>query len=108
MDKRDFKSRFLLKDGQLVPLFNLSSLLNSKSSEETLPFLSLFLPDKIDDSNSSYQVFLRFRFDERMQKTDVKASVVITQEQVVEQAVELGNATSALETVITKTNTHTY
>jgi len=104
MDKRDFKSRFLLKDGQLVPLFNLSSLLNSKSSEETLPFLSLFLPDKIDDSNSSYQVFLRFRFDERMQKTDVKASVVITQEQVVEQAVELGNATSALETVNIKTD----
>ena len=39
-----------------------------------------------------------------MQKTDVKASVVITQEQVVEQAVELGNATSALETVNIKTD----
>jgi len=32
-DKRDFKSQFLLTDGQLVPLFNLSSLLNSKSKK---------------------------------------------------------------------------
>jgi len=101
MDKRDFKSRFLLKDGQLVPLFNLSSLLNSKSSEETLPFLSLFLPDKVDDSNSSYQVFLRFRFDERMQKTDIKASVVTAQEQVTEQATELENETSVSNTLET-------
>jgi len=76
MDKRDFKSRFLLKDGQLVPLFNLSSLLNSKSSEETLPFLSLFLPDKIDDSNSSYQVFLRFRFDDVKQKVDIRKDTI--------------------------------
>ena len=62
-DKRDFKSQFLLTDGQLVPLFNLSSLLNSKSKKETIPFLSYFLPGKVDDDNSSYQVFLRFRFD---------------------------------------------
>ena len=61
-DKRDFKSQFLLTDGQLVPLFNLSSLLNSKSNKETIPFLSYFLPGKVDDDNSSYQVFLRFRF----------------------------------------------
>ena len=62
-DKRDFKSQFLLTDGQLVPLFNLSSLLNSKSNKETIPFLSYFLPGKVDDDNSSYQVFLRFRFE---------------------------------------------
>ena len=62
-DKRGFKSQFLLTDGQLVPLFNLSSLLNSKSNKETIPFLSYFLPGKVDDDNSSYQVFLRFRFE---------------------------------------------
>ena len=62
-DKRDFKSQFLLTNGQLVPLFNLSSLLNSKSNKETIPFLSYFLPGKVDDDNSSYQVFLRFRFE---------------------------------------------
>lgn len=66
-DKRDFKSQFLLKDKQLVPLFNLSSLLNSKSKKETIPFLSYFLPGKVDDDNSSYQVFLRFRFEDKME-----------------------------------------
>ena len=62
-DKRDFKTQFLLKSGQLVPLFNLSTLLNSKSKKETIPFLSYFLPGKVDDDNSSYQVFLRFNFE---------------------------------------------
>jgi hypothetical protein len=38
-------------------------LLNSKSNKETIPFLSYFLPGKVDDDNSSYQVFLRFRFE---------------------------------------------
>ncbi|MDB3893690.1 hypothetical protein N9345_05880 [Candidatus Thioglobus sp.] len=61
-DKRDFKTQFLLKSGQLVPLFNLSTLLNSRSKKETIPFLSYFLPGKVDDDNSSYQVFLRFNF----------------------------------------------
>ena len=61
-DKRDFKTQFLLKSGQLVPLFNLSTLLNSHSKKETIPFLSYFLPGKVDDDNSSYQVFLRFNF----------------------------------------------
>jgi len=72
-DKRDFKSQFLLTDGQLVLLFNLSSLLNSKSKKETVPFLSYFLPGKVDDDNSSYQVFLRFRFDRvQAQKQQIK------------------------------------
>ena len=62
-DKRDFKTQFLLKSGQLVPLFNLSTLLNSRSKKETIPFLSYFLPGKVDDDNSSYQVFLRFNFE---------------------------------------------
>jgi len=61
-DKRDFKTQFLLKSGQLVPLFNLSTLLNSRSKKETIPFLSYFMPGKVDDDNSSYQVFLRFNF----------------------------------------------
>jgi hypothetical protein len=46
-----------------VPLFNLSTLLNSRSKKETIPFLSYFLPGKVDDDNSSYQVFLRFNFE---------------------------------------------
>ena len=62
-DKRDFKTQFLLKSGQLVPLFNLSTLLNSRSKKETVPFLSYFMPGKVDDDNSSYQVFLRFNFE---------------------------------------------
>ena len=62
-DKRDFKTQFLLKSGQLVPLFNLSTLLNSRSKKETIPFLSYFMPGKVDDDNSSYQVFLRFNFE---------------------------------------------
>ena len=61
-DKRDFKTQFLLKSGQLVPLFNLSTLLNSRSKKEAIPFLSYFMPGKVDDDNSSYQVFLRFNF----------------------------------------------
>jgi hypothetical protein len=89
MDKRDFKSRFLLKDGQLVPLFNLSSLLNSKSSEETLPFLSLFLPDKVDDSNSSYQVFLRFRFEDVKQKVDIRKDTIQPKIKELENAEDL-------------------
>jgi hypothetical protein len=90
-DKRDFKSQFLLKDGQLVPLFNLSSLLNSKSKKETIPFLSYFLPGKVDDDNSSYQVFLRFRFDEKLKTKQKKAE--ISQDQIV----ELESATKTVE-----------
>lgn len=75
-DKRDFKSQFLLTDGQLVPLFNLSSLLNSKSNKETIPFLSYFLPGKVDDDNSSYQVFLRFRFEGVQNSQKSQASIV--------------------------------
>ena len=75
-DKRDFKSQFLLTDGQLVPLFNLSSLLNSKSNKETIPFLSYFLPGKVDDDNSSYQVFLRFRFEGVQNSQKKQASIV--------------------------------
>ena len=75
-DKRDFKSQFLLTDGQLVPLFNLSSLLNSKSNKETIPFLSYFLPGKVDDDNSSYQVFLRFRFEDVQNSQKNQASIV--------------------------------
>ena len=75
-DKRDFKSQFLLTDGQLVPLFNLSSLLNSKSNKETIPFLSYFLPGKVDDDNSSYQVFLRFRFEDIQKSHKNQADIV--------------------------------
>lgn len=71
-DKRDFKTQFLLKSGQLVPLFNLSTLLNSRSKKETIPFLSYFLPGKVDDDNSSYQVFLRFNFGFDKVKTKLK------------------------------------
>ena len=75
-DKRDFKSQFLLTDGQLVPLFNLSSLLNSKSNKETIPLLSYFLPGKVDDDNSSYQVFLRFRFEDVKKSHKNQANIV--------------------------------
>ena len=77
-DKRDFKTQFLLKSGQLVPLFNLSTLLNSRSKKETIPFLSYFLPGKVDDDNSSYQVFLRFNFEfgEAKSKEDPKPKSV--------------------------------
>lgn len=80
-DKRDFKSQFLLTDGQLVPLFNLSSLLNSKSNKETIPFLSYFLPGKVDDDNSSYQVFLRFRFED-VQKSQKNQSDIVKLENI--------------------------
>ncbi|MBC8553813.1 MAG: hypothetical protein H8D23_29740, partial [Candidatus Brocadiales bacterium] len=113
-DKRDFKSQFLLKDGQLVPLFNLSSLLNSKSNKETIPFLSYFLPGKVDDDNSSYQVFLRFRFDDKVQKSDIKETTKMAQTQTkdlvqieeledVAQITESDDPTSALKTLDTKT-----
>ena len=96
-DKRDFKSQFLLKDKQLVPLFNLSSLLNSKSKKETVPFLSYFLPGKVDDDNSSYQVFLRFRFEDKMelkqkQKSKTEQKVDSNEEISQDQVVELDSA----------------
>ena len=59
-----------------MPLFNLSSLLNSKSNKETIPFLSYFLPGKVDDDNSSYQVFLRFRFEDVQNSQKNQASIV--------------------------------
>jgi|GEM_PF-921240 len=81
-DKRDFKTQFLLKSGQLVPLFNLSTLLNSRSKKETIPFLSYFLPGKVDDDNSSYQVFLRFNFgfdkDKAKAKQELKSKASLT------------------------------
>ena len=100
-DKRDFKSQFLLKDGQLVPLFNLSSLLNSKSNKETIPFLSYFLPGKVDDDNSSYQVFLRFRFDDKAQKADIKetATMAQTQTKALVQIEELEDIAQITESV---------
>jgi len=75
-DKRDFKTQFLLKSGQLVPLFNLSTLLNSRSKKETIPFLSYFMPGKVDDDNASYQVFLRFRFEGVQNSQKSQASIV--------------------------------
>jgi len=75
-DKRDFKTQFLLKSGQLVPLFNLSTLLNSRSKKETIPFLSYFLPGKVDDDNSSYQVFLRFNFGFKDSKTPKPKKII--------------------------------
>ena len=85
-DKRDFKTQFLLKSGQLVPLFNLSTLLNSRSKKETIPFLSYFLPGKVDDDNSSYQVFLRFNFEfgEAKSKTDPQPKSVKTAKPILE------------------------
>jgi len=77
-DKRDFKTQFLLKSGQLVPLFNLSTLLNSRSKKETIPFLSYFLPGKVDDDNSSYQVFLRFNFEFGKAKLKTKEKLIKT------------------------------
>jgi len=75
-DKRDFKTQFLLKSGQLVPLFNLSTLLNSRSKKETIPFLSYFMPGKVDDDNASYQVFLRFRFESAQNSQKNQANIV--------------------------------
>jgi len=81
----------------LVPLFNLSSLLNSKSKKETVPFLSYFLPGKVDDDNSSYQVFLRFRFEDKMelkqkQKSKTEQKVDSNEEISQDQVVELDSA----------------
>jgi len=81
-DKRDFKTQFLLKSGQLVPLFNLSTLLNSRSKKETIPFLSYFLPGKVDDDNSSYQVFLRFNFGFKDSKTPKPKKIIIPKVEV--------------------------
>jgi hypothetical protein len=75
-DKRDFKTQFLLKSGQLVPLFNLSTLLNSRSKKETIPFLSYFMPGKVDDDNASYQVFLRFNFEFKDSKTPKPKKII--------------------------------
>jgi hypothetical protein len=36
-----------------VPLFNLTTLLNSRSKKETIPFLSYFMPGKVDDVEQS-------------------------------------------------------
>ena len=99
-DKRDFKSQFLLTDGQLVPLFNLSSLLNSKSNKETIPFLSYFLPGKVDDDNSSYQVFLRFRFED-VQKSHKKQADIVK----LNNTKQIINASSELKDVKGVTNT---
>ena len=99
-DKRDFKSQFLLTDGQLVPLFNLSSLLNSKSNKETIPFLSYFLPGKVDDDNSSYQVFLRFRFEGVQNSQKIQASIV-----KLNNTKQIINASSELKDVKGVTNT---
>jgi len=101
-DKRDFKSQFLLTDGQLVPLFNLSSLLNSKSNKETIPFLSYFLPGKVDDDNSSYQVFLRFRFEGVQNSQKSQASIVKLEntKQTIDTGSELKDIKGATDTDI--------
>ncbi|WPE15966.1 hypothetical protein R5P06_05290 [Candidatus Thioglobus autotrophicus] len=99
-DKRNFKSQFLLTDGQLVPLFNLSSLLNSKSNKETIPFLSYFLPGKVDDDNSSYQVFLRFRFEDVQNSQKNQTSIV-----KLEDAKQTIDANSELKDIKGITNT---
>ena len=72
IDKRDFNSHFLLKHGQLIPLFNLSSFLNSKSKTSSIPFFDSLFPESIDNNNSNYQVFLRFRFAGIKLKSKVK------------------------------------
>ena len=101
-DKRDFKSQFLLTDGQLVPLFNLSSLLNSKSNKETIPFLSYFLPGKVDDDNSSYQVFLRFRFEDVQNSQKNQTSIVKLEntKQTIDTGSELKDIKGATDTDI--------
>lgn len=101
-DKRDFKSQFLLTDGQLVPLFNLSSLLNSKSNKETIPFLSYFLPGKVDDDNSSYQVFLRFRFEDvqNSQKNQADIAKLENIKQIVDTDSELKGIKDTTDTDI--------
>ena len=67
-------------------MFNLSTLLNSRSKKETIPFLSYFLPGKVDDDNSSYQVFLRFNFEfgEAKSKTDPQPKSVKTAKPILE------------------------
>lgn len=63
----------MLKHGQLIPLFNLSSFLNSKSKTSSIPFFDWLFPKSKDDNNSSYQVFLRFRFAGIKLKSKVKS-----------------------------------
>ena len=101
-DKRDFKSQFLLTNGQLVPLFNLSSLLNSKSNKETIPFLSYLLPGKVDDDNSSYQVFLRFRFEgvKNSQKNQTSIVKLENTKQIIDTSSELKNIKDTTDTDI--------
>ncbi len=62
LDTREYTTKFILNENVLVPLFNLSSVLNSNSKSDTFPFLSWFLPDSIDNEDVSYQVFLKFNF----------------------------------------------
>ena len=101
-DKRDFKTQFLLKSGQLVPLFNLSTLLNSRSKKETIPFLSYFMPGKVDDDNASYQVFLRFRFEGVQNSQKSQASIVKLEntKQTIDTGSELKDIKGATDTDI--------
>ena len=100
-DKRDFKTQFLLKSGQLVPLFNLSTLLNSRSKKETIPFLSYFLPGKVDDDNSSYQVFLRFNFEFDKAKLKSKPKTIKAIKPILEiKEIEEAKETSNIEQTI--------
>ena len=101
-DKRDFKTQFLLKSGQLVPLFNLSTLLNSRSKKETIPFLSYFMPGKVDDDNASYQVFLRFRFESAQNSQKSQASIVKLEntKQTIDTGSELKDIKGATDTDI--------
>lgn len=87
LDKRDFNSHFLLKNGQLVPLFNLSSFLNSKKTTERLPLISWLFPQSKDNNNSNYQIFLRFRFENQKpaQKT-IKSDKIIRIKKSAKQA----------------------
>jgi hypothetical protein len=61
---------------------NITSLCNPpvyiRSKKETIPFLSYFLPGKVDDDNSSYQVFLmlNLEFGEAKSKADPKPKSV--------------------------------
>ncbi|MBC8548543.1 MAG: hypothetical protein H8D23_02735, partial [Candidatus Brocadiales bacterium] len=66
-----------------------------------IPFLSYFLPGKVDDDNSSYQVFLRFRFDDKAQKADIKqtATMAQTQTKALVQIEELEDIAQITESV---------
>jgi hypothetical protein len=104
-DKRDFKTQFLLKSGQLVPLFNLSTLLNSRSKKETIPFLSYFLPGKVDDDNSSYQVFLRFNFGFDKAKENPRPNIIkiinpTLEIKEVEEAKEIDNIERSIDELL--------